>query len=257
LFLAAGAVAVLAQENKSNSGPKPTVVLVHGAFADASTWTAVIDQLQKDGFPVIAPANPLRGALSDSQYTASVLDTLSGPLVLVGHSYGGVVITNAAAMTHNAQDVHALVYVAAFIPDVGEAAQELNSTGSLIGASTLLVRPCPSDSCAAGKDAYVDPAHFREVMAGDLPEDKTNQLAASQRPAALNSMSEKTEFAAWHSVPSFGIVSTQDNAVGADNERFMAQRARAQTTEVEASHVVMISHPYIVAKVIESAAAVR
>src|SRR5215471_17191311 len=155
LLLAAGAVAVFARERNSNPDPKPTVVLVHGAFADASTWTAVIDQLEKDGFPVIAPANPLRGAMSDSEYTASVLDTLSGPIVLVGHSYGGVVITNAAAMTHNAQNVQALVYVAAFIPDVGEAAQELNATGSLIGPGTLLVRPCPSDSCAAGKDAYV------------------------------------------------------------------------------------------------------
>jgi pimeloyl-ACP methyl ester carboxylesterase len=257
LFLAAGAAAVLAQENKSNPGPKPTVVVVHGAFADASTWTAVIDQLHKDGFPVIAPANPLRGAIFDSEYTASVLDTLSGPLVLVGHSYGGVVITNAAAMTHNAQNVQALVYVAAFIPDVGEAAQELNATGSLIGPGTLLVRPCPSDSCAAGKDAYVDPARFREVMAGDLPEDKTNLLAASQRPAALNSMSEKTEFAAWHTLPSFAIVATHDNAVGAENERFMAQRAHAQTTEIDASHLVMISHPDAVVKVIESAASGR
>jgi pimeloyl-ACP methyl ester carboxylesterase len=257
LILAAGAVAVLAQEGNSNPGPKPTVVLVHGAFADASTWTAVVDQLQKDGFRVIAPANPLRGAMSDSEYTASVLDTLSGPLILVGHSYGGILITNAAAMTQNAQNVQALVYVAAFIPDVGEAAQDLQATGSLIGPGTLLVRSCPSDSCAAGKDAYVDPAHFREVMAGDLPEDTTNQLAATQRPAALNAFSDKTEFAAWHTVPSFAIVSTQDNAVGTDNERFMAQRAHSQTTEVEASHLVVISHPDMVVKVIESAAVVR
>jgi pimeloyl-ACP methyl ester carboxylesterase len=257
LFLAAGTAAVKAREAYSSAGPKPTVVLVHGAFADASTWTAVIDQLQKDGFPVIAPANPLRGAISDSEYTASVLDTLSGPLVLVGHSYGGVVITNAAAMTHNAQNVQALVYVAAFIPDVGEAAQDVNATGSLLGPSTVQPRSCPVESCAAGQDAYVDPANFREVMAGDLPEDKTNRLAASQRPAAVNSMSEKTEFAAWRTVPSFAIVATGDNAVGAENERFMAQRAHAHTTEIDASHLVMISQPDAVVKVIEAAATGR
>lgn len=257
LLLAAGAVAVFAREGTMNPGPKPTVVLVHGAFADASTWTTVIDQLQKDGFPVIAPANPLRGPMSDSEYTASVLDTLSGPLILVGHSYGGIVITNAAAMAHNASNVKALVYVAALIPDVGEDAQDLQATGSLIGPSTLLVRPCPADSCAAGQDAYVDPAHFREVMAGDLPEEKTKLLAASQRPAALNAFSDKTEFAAWHTVPSFAIVSTEDNAVGTANERYMAQRAHAQTTEIDASHLVMISHPDAVVAVIESAAAER
>src|SRR5262249_16010206 len=141
--------------------------------------------------------------------------------------------------------------------DVGEAAQDRQATGSLIGPSTLLVRSCPSDSCAAGKDAYVDPAHFREVMAGDVPEDRTNLLAASQRPVALNALSDKTEFAAWHAVPSFAIVSTRDNAVGTENERFMAQRAHSQTTEVEASHLVMIWHPDMVGKIIESAGVVR
>ena len=151
----------------------------------------------------------------------------------------------------------ALVYVAALIPDVGEDAQDLQATGSLIGPSTLLARPCPADSCATGQDAYVDPAHFREVMAGDLPEEKTKLLAASQRPAALNAFSDKTEFAAWHTVPSFAIVSTEDNAVGTANERYMAQRAHAQTTEIDASHLVMISHPDAVVEVIESAAAVR
>jgi pimeloyl-ACP methyl ester carboxylesterase len=205
---------------------------------------------------VIAPANPLRGPISDAEYTASVLDTLSGPLILVGHSYGGVVITNAAAMTHNAPNVRALVYVAAFIPDVGEDAQDLQA-GSLIGPSTLLVRPCPDESCAAGKDAYVDPAHFHEVMGSDLPEEKTSVLAASQRPVALNASTDKTEYAAWHSVPSFALVATEDNAVGTANERFMAQRAHAQTTEIDAAHLVMISHPDAVVKVIESAASGR
>jgi pimeloyl-ACP methyl ester carboxylesterase len=257
VLLAAGAVAVFAREGTANSGPKPTVVLVHGAFADASTWTSVIDQLQKAGYPVVAPANPLRGPISDSAYTASVLDTLSGPLILVGHSYGGIVITNAAAMTHNAPHVKALVYVAALIPDVGEDAQGLQATGSLIGPSTLLVRPCPAGSCAAGQDAYIDPTHFREVMAGDLPDDKTRLLAASQRPVAVNAFSDKTEFAAWHTVPSLAIVSTEDNAVGTANERYMAQRAHAEITEVDASHLVMISHPDAVVAVIESAAAVR
>src|SRR5256714_9175081 len=136
LLLAAGAIAVFAREGTMNPGPKPTVVLVHGAFADASTWITVIDQLQKDGFPVIAPANPLRGPISDSEYMASVLDSLSGPLILVGHSYGGIVISYAVVFLQKKQNVKALVYVAALIPDVGEDAQDLQATGSLIGPNT-------------------------------------------------------------------------------------------------------------------------
>lgn len=143
LFLATGAAADPRPANDHNDQPKPTIVLVHGAFADASSWTPVIDRLQNEGFPVIAPADPLRGPAGDSAYAASVLDTLSGPLVLVGHSYGGIVVSNAAAMTHNAQNVKALVFVAAFIPDVGETATDLQMLpGSLLGPTTQVIRPC-------------------------------------------------------------------------------------------------------------------
>jgi pimeloyl-ACP methyl ester carboxylesterase len=250
LLLATGARA-------QNAGPEPTVVLVHGGFTDASAWDAVIDQLQDDGFPVIAPANPLRGTLADSAYLASVLDTLSGPLILVGASEGGIVISNAPAMTQNAQNVQALVFVAAFIPDVGERGQDLTPLpGSLIGPA-LQVRPCPVASCPAGVELYVDPAHFREVMAGDLSPDKTDVLAAAQRPVSPTAATEASEFAAWHTVPSFAIVATQDNAIGVANERVMAQRAHARTVEVRASHFVMVSRPEAVVRLIESAAAHR
>ena len=256
---AAGLTLVLATgpATAQNAGPKPTVVLVHGGFTDASSWGAVISQLQDDEFPVIAPANPLRGALADSAYLASVLDTLSGPLILVGASEGGIVISNAAAMTRNALNVQALVFVAAFIPDVGERGQDLTPLpGSLIGP-TLHVRPCPVASCLAGAELYVDPAHFRDVMASDLSPDKTNVLAVAQRGVSLNVATEASEFAAWHTVPSFAIIATEDNAIGAANELVMAQRAHAQTVEVRASHFVMISRPGAVVRLIESAAAQR
>jgi pimeloyl-ACP methyl ester carboxylesterase len=178
LLLATGARA-------QNARPEPTVVLVHGGFTDASAWDAVIDQLQDDGFPVIAPANPLRGVMADAAYLASVLDTLSGPLILVGASEGGIVISNAPGMMQNPQNVQALVFVAAFIPDVNERGQDLTPLpGSLIGPTTLLVRPCPVASCPAGVELYIDPAHFREVMTGDLSQDEANVLAAAQRPVS-------------------------------------------------------------------------
>ena len=213
----------------------------------------MIDRLQNEGFPVIAPADPLRGPAGDSAYAASVLDTLSGPLVLVGHSYGGIVVSNAAAMTHNAQNVKALVFVAAFIPDVGETATDLQMLpGSLLGPTTQVIRPCPGSAC---QDVYVDPTHFHAVMAGDLPQEKAKLLATTQRPVAASSFSEKSQFAAWHTVPSFAIYGTEDRALGTANARFMAQRAHAQITEVNgASHLVMLSHPEAVVKVIESAA---
>jgi pimeloyl-ACP methyl ester carboxylesterase len=250
LLLATGARA-------QNAGPKPTVVLVHGGFSDASVWDAVITQLQDDGFPVIAPANPLRGALADSAYLASVLDTLGGPLILAAHSYGGIVISNAAAMTRNAQNIQALVFVAAFIPDVGEQGQNLTPLpGSLIGPA-LQGRLCPVASCPAGAELYIDPAQFRKVLAGDLSPGQTNVLAAAQRGISPTASTEASEFAAWHTVPSFAIVSTQDNAIGVANERVMARRAQAKTVEVQASHFVIMSEPDAVVSLIESAAAQR
>jgi pimeloyl-ACP methyl ester carboxylesterase len=182
-----------------------------------------------------------------------VLDTLSGPLVLVGHSYGGLVISNAAAMTSNAHNVKALVFVAAFIPEVGEAATDLlTRPGVLLGPSTQVVRSCPGSGC---QDVYVAPDDFHAVMAADLPRGKAKLLAATQRPVAASAFTEKTQFAAWHAVPSFAIFGSEDRALGTANAEFMAQRAHAATTEVNgASHLVMVSHPEAVVKVIEAAA---
>jgi pimeloyl-ACP methyl ester carboxylesterase len=243
-------------------GPKPTVVFVHGAFADGSGWSGEVERLQREGYPVIAPANPLRGVSSDAAYVASVLDTVTGPIVLVGHSYGGVVITNAAAMTKNANNIKALVYIAAYIPDVGQAAKDLTPLpGSQIvlplpgvTAPTVILRPCPPANCGAGFDAYIDPANFRQVFAADLTAQQTAVMAATQRPASLVALLEPSAFAAWKSIPSFALVATADNAIGTANVRAMAQHAGAHIVEVKASHAVLVSQPNAVVRLIHAAA---
>jgi pimeloyl-ACP methyl ester carboxylesterase len=246
---------VLAQSGRA----KPTVVLVHGAFADASSWDNVIKRLQRDGYPVLAPANPLRGVSSDAAYISSFLDTVSGPIVLVGHSYGGAVITNAAV---NHPNVKALVYVAAFIPDVGQALTDLTPLpGSLLvppgvpgHPATLILRPCPPSSCGAGFDAYIDPAAFHKIFAADLDADKAAVMAASQRPASLVTLGEPSGAAAWKTIPAWALVPTRDNAIGTANLRTMARHAGAQTVEVSASHSVMLSEPEAVVRLIRTAA---
>src|SRR5260370_22645483 len=173
VLFATGVAAQPEGSQEKSDGQKPTVVFIHGAFADATGWSDEVEQLQREGYPVIAPANPLRGVSSDAAYVASALDAVTGPIVLVGHSYGGVVITNAAAMTKNANNIKALVYVAAYIPDVGQAAQALTPLpGSQIvlplpgvAAPTVILRPCPPANCGAGFDAYIDPVNFRQVFA--------------------------------------------------------------------------------------------
>ena len=246
---------VLAQSGRT----MPTVVLVHGAFADASGWDSVIKRLQRDGYPVLAPANPLRGVSSDAAYISSFLDTVSGPIVLVGHSYGGAVITNAAV---NHSNVKALVYVAAFIPDVGQTLAELTPLpGSLLvppgvpgHPATLILRPCPPSSCGAGFDAYIDPAVFHEIFAADLDAEKTAIMAATQRPASLVTLGEPSAAAAWRTIPAWALVATRDNAIGTANVRAMARHAGAQTVEVQASHSVMLSEPDAVVRLIRAAA---
>ena len=243
--------------------PKPTVVLVHGAFADATGWSGVVERLQREGYPVIAPANPLRGVSSDAAYIASVLDTVTGPVILVGHSYGGVVITNAAAMTTNPKTiVKALVYIAAYIPDVGQAAKDLTPLpgsqivlpGLGVTAPTVILRPCPPANCAAKFDAYIDPDDFRQVFAADLPAGQTAVMAATQRPASLVALGEPSAFAAWHSIPSFALVATEDNAIGTANVRAMAEHAGAHIVSIKASHAVLVSQPDAVVRLIHTAA---
>jgi pimeloyl-ACP methyl ester carboxylesterase len=231
------------------------VVLVHGGFADASNWNGVIARLEKNGYPVIAPANPLRGIPTDSAYISSVLKSINGPIILVGHSYGGAVITNAAAGNPN---VKALVYVAAFMPDTGEKLSDLivKYPGSEI-VNALNQVPFTNADGSTGTDLYIQADKFKEVFADDLPAATTKLMSAEQRPFAANSLTDLTGAAAWHDIPSYGIVADADKAIPPAVERWEYQRARAKKiVEVPgASHVVMISHPDVVENLIEQAAA--
>jgi pimeloyl-ACP methyl ester carboxylesterase len=229
----------------------PTVVLVHGAFADASSWNGVIERLQANGVEVTAPANPLRGISIDSAYIASVLEQTEGPVVAVGHSYGGAVITNAAA---DAKNVVGLVYVAAFAPDQGEllGAVEAGSKDSVLN-SALVARQYPAGDSGSATEFYIDPAKAREAFAADLSEGQAALIGATQRPIAEAAFSEPNGPPAWKHLPSWAVVATGDKAAGADVVRSMAQRAGAAITEIEGSHVIMLSHPQAVADVIMQA----
>lgn len=232
----------------STSGT-PTVVLVHGAFADAGSWAAVADILLKAGIPVVGPAVPLRGLASDSAYIASVFAQIDGPIVAVGHSYGGALISNAAATSSN---VVGLVFVSGFSPEVGEAlgAVEGTSRDSAL-APALVQRTYPTgvgDETAV--ELYVDTAQFHQVFAGDLPEDQATVYGATQRPVAAAAFDEKSSAAAWKKLPSWAVVARGDKAAGSDVILSMAQRAGAEILELEGSHVIMISQPRPVADVI-------
>ena len=228
---------------------RPTVVLVHGAFADASGFAEVTNRLQRRGYTVIAPANPLRGVASDAAYLASVLATIEGPIILGGHSYGGEVITNAA---FGNPAVKALVYVAAFAPAEGETAGQLTGMfpGSQLTEENLIPRPYPISDTETGYDAYIRPAVFRRVFCADLPEKVAAAMAASQRPGALSTLTEHSGPAAWTSIPSWYLVARQDRAIPPAAQRFMADRMKAHTREINSSHVAMISHPDVVADMI-------
>jgi pimeloyl-ACP methyl ester carboxylesterase len=230
----------------------PTVVLVHGAFADASSWNGVIERLEAKGVHVTAPANPLRGIAEDSAYLAAVLEEIPGPVLAVGHSYGGAVITNAASKVDN---VVGLVFVAAFAPEEGETlgAAEADSKDSVLN-SALVPQHYPANGGEAVEFA-IDPARFRDAFAADLPAEQTALMAATQRPVAELGFSEATGAPAWKHLPSWAVVATGDKAAGADVIRSMAERAGATITEVEGSHVIMISQPEAVANVILEAVA--
>jgi pimeloyl-ACP methyl ester carboxylesterase len=231
-----------------------TVVLVHGAFADASSWTGVIERLQAAGVPVVAPANPLRGIAIDSAYTASVFEQIPGPVLAVGHSYGGAVISNAASMANN---VVGLVFVAAFAPDEGERLGEVagQSKDSLLGTAQVPLHYPTGPGGQSAVEFGMDPAKARDVFAADLSAEQAAVLAVIQRPVAELAFSEPNGRPAWKSLPSWAVVATQDRAAGTDIVRSMAERARATITEVEGSHVIMISQPQAVTDVILSAVA--
>jgi pimeloyl-ACP methyl ester carboxylesterase len=231
----------------------PTVVLVHGAFADASSWNGVITRLQNEGVPVIAPANPLRGISADAAYLAAVIEQSEGPVLAVGHSYGGAVITNAAT---NAENVVGLVYVAAFAPDEGEllGAVEAGSKDSVLN-SALVNRTYPTAGGGSATESYIDPAKARDAFAGDLSDEQAALIAATQRPVSEFAFSEPNGPPAWKRLPSWAVVATGDKAAGTDVVRSMAERAGAKITEIDGSHVIMVSQPQAVVNVILEAVA--
>src|ERR1700683_868073 len=242
--------------------PKPTVVLVHGAFADGSSWNHVISILQGEGYTVDAPPNPLRGLASDSAYLASYLKTISGPIILVGHSYGGAVITNTATGNSN---VRGLVYVDAFEPAVGETIEQLTfaKPGScLAGGGNLsnVVNFAVDPSQPAGDyDLYLkippgtDYPGFDACFATDVPTQEAARLAATQRPLALDAFTAPSGSPAWASIPSWAVIGTDDQAIPPAELTFMAQRAHSRITYVKAGHLSMITQPWAVANVINQA----
>jgi pimeloyl-ACP methyl ester carboxylesterase len=229
-----------------------TIVLVHGAFADGSGWAGVITALAGNGLAIVAPPNPLRGVSADSAYIAGVLQQIKGPVLLVGHSYGGAVITNAASRVDN---VLGLVYVDAFLPDEGETLQGLaaNAKDSLIFPA---LRPSqyPNGGAKPGTEFSIDPASFHPVFCADVPDAQALTMAITQRPLSELAFSEPTQNPAWKKLPSWAAIGLADNVIGVTGLRAMAKRANANTVELDgASHVSMISQPKAVADLITNA----
>jgi len=230
---------------------KPTVVLVHGAFADGSSWAGVASRLAADGYSVVAAANPLRSVKGDAAYVGALLSAIPGPVVLVGHSYGDAVISAAAAGKPN---VRALVYVAAFEPAPGESSLALSGKfpGSTLGGALSPPVALPS----GGVDLYIDQAKFPHQFAADVPPTQARAMAAAQRPITQAALVEPQADAAWQALPSWTIYGDADQNIPPAAMAFMAERAKSKRTVVVkgASHVVMVSHPDEVAALIEEAA---
>ena len=255
LLAVPASVAFGSSSNASNI-VKPSVVLIHGAWADGSSWSRVVSLLQTHGYTVYAPPNPLRGLTSDSAYIASFLQTITGPIILVGHSYGGAVITNAATGNPN---VKALVYVDAFAPDQGESLASLSSVPPPAGQSPSCVSGDPTQVFnfvplnGGDVDLYVKPSLFPSCFANDLPPNEGAVLASTQRPFALSAFSQQSGVPAWKTIRSFYLVGTIDNAIPPFAQLIMAQRANATIVEVRGSLLVMSSHPEAVVDLINQA----
>jgi pimeloyl-ACP methyl ester carboxylesterase len=233
---------------------KPSIVLVHGAWADSGSWDAVTARLQRAGYTVYVPPNPLRGLVSDTETIRDFIGTLSGPIVLVGHSYGGAVITDAA---FGDAEVKALVYVDAYIPDEGQALVELTGPESCFSVEDLstILNFVPFPGAAPGAvDAYVKQSVFPGCFANGLPAAQGNVLAATQRPLATNALTEKSTAPAWKTIPSWAVIGTEDHAIPATDQLAMAKHAGARITEIKAPHLSMIADPGTVARVITKAA---
>jgi pimeloyl-ACP methyl ester carboxylesterase len=237
------AAAALASPSHSRSAKtlKPTVVLVHGGWADASGWNAEVTKLEQLGYPVLAPANPLRGLASDSDYLRSIL-TINGPIVLVGHSYGGAVLSNAAVGVPN---VKALVFIAGWAPDKGESLLQLIAKypGTQIGPKTTFVRKYPLGDGEEGGDIYLTKRGFETAFASDVPTKVADRMWAEQRPFSQEAFGSLSAEPAWKTTPSWYLVSTEDHAIPPATQMFMAKRAHATIETVKASHVLMVSHP--------------
>jgi pimeloyl-ACP methyl ester carboxylesterase len=245
---------VVVARSDSASTRKTTIVLVHGAWADGSSWSGVVDRLQDKGYTVYAPANPLRGLASDSNYLASFLHIITGPIVLVGHSYGGAVISNAATGNPN---VKALVYVDAFAPNVNESLSALASAPPPPGQTGSCLDPTKSFNfvpIAGDVDVYIKPSVFPSCFANDLSADKAAILASEQRPLALSVLSAKSGEPAWKTIPSWYLVGTLDKVIPPYAQLFMAQRAHSTIAYANAAHPSMISQPGAAADLIEQAA---
>lgn len=251
-FVASLAVAgALLSGNAVAQPTKPTVVLVHGAFADSSSWNGVTRILQKDGYRVVAAANPLRSVSSDAAYISDVVASIGGPVVLVGHSYGGQVITTAA---NGKANVKSLVYVAAFAPDEGEAAADL--AGKFPGGTLGQALAAPVKLADGGTDLSIDQEKFHDQFAHDVGVEDAALMAAGQRPITEAALTEKSGKPAWKALPSYFVYGDGDKNIPAKALGFMAERASSKHTVVVegASHVVMVSQPQAVADLIEEAA---
>jgi pimeloyl-ACP methyl ester carboxylesterase len=234
---------------RGTSSPKPTVVLVFGADEDASAWSGVAQRLQHDGYQVVIPGIALRSVASDTAYVGSVVASLDGPVVLAGHSYGGLVISQVAAA--QPAKVKALAYVAALAPVAGESLNQLVTMfpGSLFGPDTTITRPYPG-----GTDVYVKPASYRAVFAADRDPSDAALSAALQHPVEAAATTEAVTQTPPRSIPAYAVVATRDMAIPPAAERFMAKRAGAHTIEINASHDVAVTHPRAVAALIVTAA---
>lgn len=231
---------------------KQTIVLVHGAYADSSSWNGSIPALREAGHRVIAAANPLRGIESDAEYLRSVLESIDGPIVIAGHSYGGVVMSHAADGNPN---VTALVYVASFLPEPGESLVDLveKFPGAQLGGAA---RPVPYSTPDGGTapELYIDQEQFPALFAGDVDLPVAQLMAVTQRPLALAAFEAPATRAAWKTIESWVLLAAQDLAVPAELVRFMSDRADAHLVEVDASHAVTVSQPGVVADLILEAA---
>ncbi len=251
-ILAAFTLGAMALAGPAVADQKPTVVLVHGAFAESNSWNGVVKDLEADGYPVVGAANPLRSVKGDAAYVSSILAGIKGPVILVGHSYGGSVISNAA---NGHDNVKALVYVAAFAPDAGESAAELS--GKFPGSTLAPTLAAPVTLPDGGHDLYIEQSKFRSQFAADVPAAEAKLMAAGQRPITEAALKEPAGEPAWKKIPSWFVYGDADKNIPAAAMAWMAERAKAKDTVVVkgASHVLMVSHPDTVAKLIEKAAA--